>query len=200
MYHYRPSFLDTMNAAVDALSNYQDFDRRLINAGRILQVLPECALPEDFGTAALTLARAFTHYPLSDVDSFEDRATAVIRTLPAERKERLPGLVLNLYRHIHGRSDSTKQAPQPTPATLSVAEKWEYLQWNLPYSTGAAEKDAFVHFAKAELPNVPADVLFNWIGRSSAGLFPLAVGLNLDELEFSLEAVSYTHLTLPTKA
>ncbi len=184
------------HSALSCLTSKATADSRLIAAGSALCGFPFEHLPLDAAIIALETMHAFSKWPSTDdFPAPEGTCAALIELLPDCRKDRLSEKVVSLFQKVCeavGAYDAGLREPGVGKEfQLASPEKWEFLYWNLGHSATLQERATYVRYAQHWLPNIPGEVLLEWLGRHGYESMHSWPHLDLEALNF--EEVSWNH-------
>ncbi len=185
--------------AVLALTSKRDFDDRLLGAALALSGFPVQGLPTSVAELALVADNAFSSWPDSpDFPAPNGTCEALIQYLPENRKLELREKVIGLFQAICELRGSDAKFDNasvvPDGHELSSPDKWEFLYWIVPSGADEAARHDYVRYAQHWLPNLPAEVLLEWIGRHGKDGMTYWSHLPLERLRFEEVAWTYEEL------
>ena len=171
--------------ALSPLVSDGHFDRRLKAAGWALSMFPLEAVPAEVQRQALIAQQAFSSYPGTHPDG---TISGLIDMLPDNRKAMLAEMVVSLFQAVcefKGKVELDRTLDRGYErVALSSPDCWEFLFWNLSPNCPEPERQAYVQYARYWLPNLPDEVLFEWVGRHGYQSLDTWGHIPLDRLEF----------------
>jgi hypothetical protein len=171
--------------ALSPLVSDGDFGRRLKTAGWALSVFPHEAVPAEIQRHALIATKAFSSYPGTHP---EGTISGLIDMLPDNRKAMLTEMVVSLFQAVcefKGKVELDRTLDKRYERiALSSPDCWEFLFWNLSPTSSEPERQAYAQYARHWLPNLPDEVLFEWVGRHGYESLRTWGHLPLDRLVF----------------
>lgn len=172
--------------AINSVAGDGTLDARLRGAAHSLSMFPVEVLPADAQAQALVAQRAFNRWPHPHPYG---AAAGLVTALPDARKRTLAAKVVALYETVCKLVGAEEAGAPITPAPSDLVELrsddlWEFLYWGTSTQSPPNERGAYIAYAQHYLPNFPAEVLLDWLGRHGYEQMRRWAHLDLTTLQF----------------